>query len=662
MKKKSNESNQVLQQIANQVRGLSIDAIKCANSGHLGLPLGCAEFGSLLFGRLLNYNPTNPRWLNRDRFVLSAGHGSALLYSLLHLSGFGLTIEDLKSFRKLGSNTPGHPEFGRTHGVEATTGPLGQGIGNAVGMAVSMKQCAATFNTSSHTIFDSFVVCLCGDGCLQEGVACESIALAGHWGLDNLILFHDANNVTLDGPLAASQSENTAAKFESMGWQVQSVSGYDFDAMEAAYSIAKSRTGKPQLIQLNTVIGKGISSVEGNSSAHGTTGLQFSDEAKKALGLPDSQFFVSEATRKFFKEHLMDLQSKYKEWDAVFADYCKKYPEKATMLSEKKVLSKKFWSDINFDNKKSIATRAASGEVLRNLSEQLPLLVSGSADLHESTKNYIPSVGVFSKNSPNGRNILFGIREHAMGAILNGIAYDGILASSCATFLSFSDYMRPAIRMAAISNLPVTYIFTHDSIAVGEDGPTHQPVEQLAGLRVIPNLNVIRPADAYETVGAYKVALESSDKPTAIILSRQNLKILNTISSDAKIYNVENGAYVIKEATNLEYIIIATGSEVALALDVAELLGPTTRVVSMPSMNLFEAQSKEYKASILPKTCTKRIAIELGVPHLWCPYVGDNGLILGVNSFGESANESALLEKFGLSPQLCFEKIKQHSF
>lgn len=652
---------QVLEQIANDARGLAIDAVKKANSGHLGLPLGCAELGALLFGKLLRYNPSNPRWLNRDRFVLSAGHGSVFLYTWLHLSGYAVSLEEIKNFRQIGSLTPGHPEFGKTPGVEATTGPLGQGIGNAVGMAVSLKHAVATFNTEEHTLFDASVVCLCGDGCLQEGVALESLSLAGHWGLNNLILIYDSNQVTLDAPLAASQSEDVAKKFESLGWEVQSVSAYDFEALESAYLKAKLDQDKPQLIIARTLIGKGIAQIEGSSKAHGATGIQFADEAKMQLNLPQEPFYISESTRAYFKTHRNRLQKAYQAWESVFNDWSEKYPDKAKLLTEKKLPNESFWQSLEVDLKKPAATRVTAGEVLRQVATKYPLLVSGSADLHESTKNFISNAGVFSKTSSGGRNFMFGVREHAMGAILNGIAYEGIFMPSGATFLAFSDYLKPAIRLAAMSHLPVLYFFTHDSIAVGEDGPTHQPVEQLAGLRSTPNLYVIRPADSRETLGAFQAAFAHKEGPTALILSRQNLPPLVAMPSASKREGVLKGAYIVlKEQTDLRYLLLASGSEVRLGLEIAKLLGPNVRVVSMPCMEIFQEQSVEYRESILPPACLNRIAIEMGSSQPWYRYVGAHGLVIGMDSFGKSAPEEELNNTFGFTPKSCFAAIRNH--
>jgi transketolase len=525
-----------LSRAANEARGLAMDAVHACQSGHLGLPLGCAEIGAVLYGHAMVYNPDKPRWINRDRFILSAGHGSMFLYAWLHLAGFDVPLENVKRFRQLDSHTPGHPESFETPGVEATTGPLGQGVGNAVGYAVSQKMAAARFNTGEHKIFDNHIICLAGDGCMQEGISHEACSFAAHFKLDNLILIYDANYVTLDAMAKATQSEDAAKRFEAYGWDVQILKdGNDLGAFYEALNKAKqTQTGRPQIIIAHTLIGKGIPEVEGTSKAHGEGGAKFSDADRvKVLGLPENEkFFVSKETREFFAERKKQLLADYEKWNETYQAWRKANPELAKMLDsglEKKVPSDLLSRIPNFPTDAKIATRKAGSDVLQPVSEALPLLISGSADLHGSTLNYINGDKDFSPDNPSGRNIRFGIREHGMAAICNGFAYDSIFRPSCATFLVFADYARPSIRLAALSGLPVVYIFTHDSIGVGEDGPTHQPVETVSGLRVIPQLDVIRPADPEETAGAFAAALEHTKGPTLLALTRQAVPMLNDI-------------------------------------------------------------------------------------------------------------------------------------
>ncbi|MFU8894645.1 MAG: transketolase family protein, partial [Luteolibacter sp.] len=560
-----------LAQAANEARGLAMDAVHACNSGHLGLPLGSAEIGAALFGESLHYNPAAPKWLNRDRFILSAGHGSMFLYGWLHLSGYEVSLEDVKNFRRLHSITPGHPEFRETPGVEATTGPLGQGVGNAVGYALSGKRAAARFNTADHTIFDHHVVALLGDGCLQEGVAREAIAFAGHNGLDNLVLIYDSNDVTLDAMAELTQSEEAAAFFKSQNWDAVTIDGHDIAAVAAAVAEAKADdNGRPKVIIAKTVIGKGIPEVAGTAKGHGEGGAKFIDSAKVALGIPEGEsFYVSEQTRAFFAERKQALAAAHAEWASKFDAWAAANPELA------KELAGGLPADLSaaipaFAEDHKDATRGAGGVVINALAKCVPQLLTGSADLFGSTKNYIKDGGDFSKSNPLGRNIWFGIREHAMGAICNGIAYDGIFRASGATFLVFADYLRGSIRLSALAQLPVTWIFSHDSVGVGEDGPTHQPVETVSGLRVIPNLDVIRPADAEETAGAWIAATERADGPTALILSRQNLPLMNELDAGTRREGVAKGAYIARKETGaLTTILLATGSEMQHAMAAA---------------------------------------------------------------------------------------------
>merc|ERR1719454_122831 len=544
-----------LAKAADEARGLAIDSITKAKSGHMGLPLGCAEIGAVLYGQEMQYNPDDPTWINRDRFVLSAGHGSMFLYSWLHMSGYDLPMDEVSNFRALNSKTPGHPEWQGgepfTPGVESTTGPLGQGIGNGIGMAAAAKMAAATFNTPEHTIIDHHVVVLCGDGCLQEGVANEAIAFAGHEKLDNMILMYDSNGVTLDKMAEHTQSEDVQMRFEAQGWEVLTVDGHDMDAVTKAYRYAKeSDNGKPTLIVCKTIIGKGIDEIAGTCAAHGEAGVQYADSAREGLGLPADKWFVSGETYKYFADHKSALIGKYGEWEKTFGAWKSANPDKAKALQD---AIDGTTPDIDaaiphFETGKSIATRVAGAEVLQPIANAMPFYVSGSADLHGSNKNYMKGVGDFSKNNYAGRNFYYGIREHAMGAILNGLGFYGLFRVSGSTFLVFSDYMRASVRVAALSHVPTNYIWTHDSIGVGEDGPTHQPVETVSSLRLIPNLDVMRPGDAEETAAAYVSSIQRMDGPTALILSRQDLPILPG-SAAAKRAAAKKGGYVLVKET-----------------------------------------------------------------------------------------------------------------
>ena len=654
---------EVLSRAANEARGLAMDAVHKCSSGHLGLPLGCAEIGAVLFGAALNFDPEEPRWLNRDRFVLSAGHGSMFLYSWLHLAGNPLmTIEQVSNFRAMGSLTPGHPEQHETDGVECTTGPLGQGVANAVGLAVSGKMAAARFNMPDYKILDNHVVVLAGDGCLQEGVAMEAVSFAGHYQLDNLVLIYDSNDVTLDAMADKSQSEDTAKKFEAMEWDVQTVDGHDMAAFLAAFEKAKAATGKPQLIIAKTLIGKGIPEVAGTAKAHGEGGAKFVDSAKKSLGLPAEHFYVSPETRTYFAERKAAQAKAYELWETKFEVWAAAHPVRAKELSD--ALENVIPADLSakipaFPADSKIATRKAGSDVLQPIAAAMPSLIGGSADLYGSTLNYINADKDFNPENWAGRNIRFGIREHAMCSIMNGIAYDGIFRPSGATFLVFADYARPAIRLAALSHLPVIYIFTHDSVGVGEDGPTHQPVETVAGLRVIPNLDVIRPADPEETAGAFIAALEKKSGPTLIALSRQAVPIYNEIPVATRREGVLKGAYIaVKETAALEVILLSAGSELAHAVAAAKTLGAGVRVVSVPCFERFEAQSAEYRESVLPNAMRKRVAIEAGVSDPWFKLVGLDGKVVGIDRFGISAPGNQVMEKLGMTAQSVVEAVK----
>lgn len=647
----------LLAKAANQARGLAIDAIHACSSGHLGLPLGCAEIGAVLFGHALSHNPERPRWINRDRFVLSGGHGSMFLYGWLHLSGYAVPLDEVKKFRALHSITPGHPEFHETPGVEATTGPLGQGIGNAVGLALSGKMAAARFNTAEHEIFDSHVIALAGDGCVQEGVAMEACAFAGHQKLDNLILIYDSNDVTLDAMAIKTQSENAALRYKAIGWEVQTVDGHDMVAFLKAFTKAKrTKSGKPQLIIAKTIIGKGIAEVQGTSKGHGEGGAKFSETARASLGLPaDQHFFVSDDVRAYFEGHKQHLVRACNKWHKTYKAWAAANPEKAALLESRDTApsAAAILEKIPlFPADAKLATRAAGRDVLQPIAAALPLLVGGSADLYGSTLNYIAAEKDFDDTNRAGRNIRFGIREHGMAAIANGLAYDGIFRPSIATFLVFADYSRPSMRIAALAKLPVVFIYTHDSIGVGEDGPTHQPVETISGLRVIPNLDVIRPADPEETAGAFAAALERVDGPTLLALTRQNLPTLNEIPAQTRREGALKGGYIaVKETAPLTHILIATGSELQLALAAAKTLGAGVRVVSLPCTSRFDRQSAEYRESVLPSSCRKRVAVEAGVTVLWHKYVGLDGKVVGIDRFGISAPAPIIYKELGVTAE-----------
>jgi len=672
---------EILAKAATIARGLAIDAVHQCQSGHLGLPLGCAEIGAVLYGHALSYSPEHPAWLNRDRFVLSAGHGSMFLYSWLHLAGYAdMTLDEVKHFRALGSKTPGHPEL--THapsGVETTTGPLGQGIANAVGMAVAAKMAEQKFNTAEHKIFDHHVIVLAGDGCMQEGVALEAVGFAGHQQLDNLIIIFDSNAVTLDAMAKETQSDDVVKRFEALGFDVDSVDGHDLDAVATALERARNAgSGKPQLIVAKTLIGKGIPEVAGTQKAHGEGGAKFSETARKGLGLPAEHFYVSDEVKGFFVEHKKSLAAKYEGWRKTFDAWKQKNPALAEELAVSRAYAHTLTEDTKartddvatlfaaipeFPANTQIATRKAGQVVLQPLAAKTPLLIGGSADLYGSTLNYIGDLAKgdddFKPGHRGGRNIRFGIREHGMAGILNGIAAHGIFRPSGATFLVFADYCRAAIRLAALSHLPVIYVFTHDSVGVGEDGPTHQPVETVPGLRVIPNLDVIRPADPEETAGAFVAALDRTDGPTLLALSRQNVPLLSEIPVTERREGVLKGGYIArKETAPLERILLSAGSELQHALEAAAVLGPGTRVVSLPCFSRFERQSTEYRESVLPKSCRRRVSIEASVSSSWAPYVGLDGKSIGIDRFGLSAPGGTVMKELGITAQHVVEVAK----
>lgn len=642
------------------IRTLSIDAIEKANSGHPGMPMGAAPMAYTLWTRFMNHNPKNPKWFNRDRFVLSAGHGSALLYSLLHLSGYNLTMEDLKQFRQWGSKTPGHPEYRHTEGVEATTGPLGQGIAMAVGMAMAERHLASVYNKEQYELVNHFTYSICGDGDLMEGVSAEAASLAGHLKLGRLVVLYDSNDISLDGDLNKSFSESVKGRFEAYGWQYLRVEdGNNFEEIAAALEEARNDLNRPTMIEVRTVIGYGSPNRAGTSGVHGVPlgadELKLTKEAYKWTFEED--FYVPEGVYENFKKLIAENgQKKEKEWNDLFAQYKKDYPELGAQLelALKHELPEGWDKDVPvYSEGMALASRASSGEAINGIAKNLPILIGGSADLAGSNKTMIKGSGDYAPGAYEGRNIWFGVREFAMGAAMNGIALHGGVKVFGGTFFVFSDYLRPAIRLAALMGLPVTYVFTHDSIAVGEDGPTHEPIEQLAALRAMPNLSVIRPADGNETAAAWKLAVESTNKPTALVLTRQNLPTLK--GTDQKAYEgVSKGAYVVSPATKEtpDALLLASGSEVSLAVEAQKVLageGVDVAVVSMPSWDRFEAQTQEYKDSVLPKNVKKRLGIEVGASFGWHKYVGDEGEVLAIDKFGASAPGEKVMEEYGFN-------------
>jgi len=658
------ELKKILGKIANTIRGLTMDAVQKADSGHPGLPMGCAELGSYLYGVALNYNPKNPKWPNRDRFILSAGHGSMLLYSCLYLSGYNLSLEDIKKFRQLHSKTPGHPESLDTEGVETTTGPLGQGIGNGVGQALGLKLLGAKFNSEKHKIFDSKVFVLMGDGCMMEGCASEASSFAGHLKIDNLIAIYDANHVTLDGPLVESCSEDVKMRYQAYGWEVFEVDGNDLDAIDACVKKACLNQKKPRLIIAKTIIGKGSPNKAGTHNAHGSPlGLEEIEAAKQFLGIPQEPFYVPQAVTDFFKIKLESDIAKEVQWQKTFELWAKENPalfveyEKMAQL----VLPDDLEAKINEISIKSpIAGRKAAQEVLVQLGDILPQIYGGSADLSCSDLTMMKKFPIIVPGVFTGRNIKYGVREFAMATIATGLAQTGMITPIIGTFLTFSGYMRNAIRLAALMKEHVIYQFTHDSVFLGEDGPTHQPVEHYAALRAIPNLHVIRPSDANEVKMAWVSALKYKG-PTALILSRQNLPELEGTQVSYE-NGVGRGAYIVRleKKAKPDYTIVATGSEVSLALDVSdelEKLGKSVRVISMPCWELFELQDFDYKESIFGGDLGKRVSIEAGVDQGWHKYIGLHGTAICMDSFGGSAPYRELAKEFGFTVVSILERI-----
>lgn len=645
----------------NTIRTLSIEAVQKANSGHPGLPMGAAPMAYALWTKHLKVNPTTSRnWVDRDRFVLSAGHGSAMLYSLLHLSGYNVTIDDLKNFRQWDSKTPGHPEVHHTDGVEATTGPLGQGIAMAVGMAMAEAHLAATYNRDSFPIMDHYTYAICGDGDLMEGVSQEASSMAGHMKLGKLIVLYDSNDISLDGPTSKAFTENVGARYEAYGWQhILVKDGNDLDEIEAAIEAAKAETDKPTLIEVKTVIGYGAPK-EGTSSVHGAPiGEEGITAAKAVYGWEYPDFTVPEEVAARFKETMIDEGQKAEAaWNEMFKNYEHAHPELAKQFKEAfaNQLPEGWEQELpKYELGTSAASRVTSKETIQAISKVVPSFWGGSADLSASNNTMVAAEKDFEPGQYEGRNIWFGVREFAMAAAMNGIQLHGGSHVYGGSFFVFTDYLRPAIRLAALQKVPVTYVLTHDSVAVGEDGPTHEPIEQLASVRCIPNVHVIRPADGNETVAAWKIAMTSTETPTILVLSRQNLPVLEGTLEHAS-DSVQKGAYVLSPQKGKQPagILIATGSEVNLAVEAQAKLaeeGIDVSVVSMPSFDLFEKQSAEYKESVLPKAVTKRVAIEAAASFGWERYVGTEGKTITIDHFGASAPGGLVLEKFGFTPE-----------
>ena len=657
---------QTIDQLAiNTIRTLSIDATNSANSGHPGLPLGAAPMAYALWAKLLSHNPGNVKWFNRDRFVLSAGHGSMLLYSLLHLTGYQVSVDDLKQFRKLNSLTPGHPEYGHTDGVEATTGPLGQGLAMAVGMAMAEAHLASRFNRAEFPVVDHYTYALVGDGCLMEGISYEAMSMAGHMKLGKLIVLYDSNDISLDGDLSLSFGENMQKRVESAQWQYLRVEdGNDVDQIVAAIEAAKSNDTQPTLIEVRTIIGFG-SKAAGTNKVHGNPlGKDDAKAAKEAYGWSyEEEFTVPDDVKAHFAQLKQNGQAKEEEWNGLFASYGAEYPELGKQLAQviDGSVTIEAGNVLTFDSSKSISTRVASGQAINHYIQTVPSIFGGSADLSHSTMTNIGGDAVFGAGSYSGRNVYFGVREHAMGAAGNGLALHGGVKPFVSTFFVFSDYLRPAIRLAAIQKLPVTYVFTHDSIAVGEDGPTHEPVEHLAALRTIPGLTVIRPTDANETASAWAYALQQNKGPVALVLSRQNLPVYEQTKGNVE--GVSKGAYILTETNQQpDVILIATGSEVSLAVSAKEELEReqlSVRVVAMPSRELFDRQDEAYKESILPSSVTKRVAIEAGISLGWERYSGPEGKVLSVDTFGASGPGNEVLAYFGFTVNNVVAQTKQ---
>ncbi|MFW5994424.1 MAG: transketolase [Halanaerobiaceae bacterium] len=654
----------MLQKSANIVKGLAVDAVEKAQSGHPGMPVGCAEIGTLLYTEMMEHNPQDPNWPDRDRFVLSAGHGSMLLYSLLHLSGYDLSLDDLKNFRQLNSPTAGHPEYGHAPGIETTTGPLGQGIANAVGMALAEEMLATKFNRPGYEIVDHYTYTIAGDGCMMEGVSSEAASLAGHLGLGKLIAFYDSNQISIEGSTDLAFTEDVAERFKSYDWQViDNVDGHDFDQIRDAISKAKADQDRPTLIVANTKIAHGSPTKEGKASSHGAPLGQDEIKGLKAnIGLPvDKKFYISDEVKEYWQKQVAAKEEAYDNWVELYSEWRDKFPELAKKWDKgyEDILPEDFDKLIaEFDFSGKEATRKSSGRVLNKLYAEIDHLVGGSADLAPSTKTYFEEFGEVQKNSYSGQNLRFGVREHAMGAIANGLALHGGLRPFTATFLIFSDYMRPAIRLAALMGQPVIYVFTHDSIYLGEDGPTHQPVEQLESLRLIPNLTVLRPADGRETALAWQQALEKKTGPTALVLTRQGLEQLK----ESNPVGYKKGGYAIEDSNDPDVILMASGSEVSLAVNVAHQLEQdmiSSRVISVPDRERF-TQTLSDNSSLLEPETALRVVLEAGVGQGWFKFLGSQDLLYTVETFGKSAPGEEVGKDFGFSVDNIVADIKDN--
>ncbi|TFB23123.1 transketolase [Filobacillus milosensis] len=661
-------SNNVEQMSINTIRTLAIDAVEKANSGHPGMPMGAAPMAYTLWTKVMNHNPKNSSWFDRDRFVLSAGHGSMLLYALLHLSGYKVSMDDIKNFRQWGSNTPGHPEFGHTDGVEATTGPLGQGIAMSVGMAMAERFMASKYNKDNYNVVDHYTYCICGDGDLMEGVSQEAASLAAHLKLGKLIVMYDSNDISLDGDLDRAFSESVEDRYKAYGWQVIRVEdGNDTEAIEKALLDAKATEDQPTLIEVKTVIGYGSPNKGGKSDAHGAPlGSEERDLVREHYGWEHDDFHVPDEVKADFEEKVQNRGKEAEQnWSQLLDQYKEAHPELANEfeLAMSGELPVGWNADLpTYDeNSKALATRAASGEVLNALAKNIPNFFGGSADLAGSNKTSLKEEEDFKYPDYSGRNVWFGVREFAMACALNGIALHGGVKVYGGTFFVFSDYLRPALRLSALMGTPVTYVFTHDSIAVGEDGPTHEPIEQLPSLRAMPNLNLIRPADANETKAAWEISLQSTDQPTALVLTRQGLPVLPETQAKAS-EGVRKGAYVVKEAEGkADILLLASGSEVQLVHKASEQLkeeGINATVVSMPSWHLFDQQDEAYKESVLPSNVTKRLAVEMASPFGWERYTGINGDVLGIPTFGASAPGNKVMEEYGFTVENVVARAK----
>ena len=653
----SNDLSSTIKPVANSIRVLSMDGVQAANTGHPGLPMGMADVAALLWTQTLKFDPKSPKWPDRDRFVLSGGHGSMLIYSLLHLAGFDLPLDELKNFRQWGSLTPGHPEHGHTAGVEVTTGPLGQGVSNAVGFALAERNLAAQFNKPGFEVVDHNTFAFLGDGDMMEGISHESCSLAGHLGLGKLVIFYDDNGITIDGSTGIAFTEDVLARFDAYGWGTCRVDGHNVDEVQAALAEALADTERPSLIACKTVIGFGSPHKAGTASAHGEPlGPEEIKLTKEALGVPNEPFWVDPVAYDVFAAAAKAGAGKHGAWHELMAKYAEAYPELAAEFTRRmKGELPAGWDDFTIEYDKPIATRAASGMALNAAAARIPELMGGSADLTGSNKTDLKGAADIQKeNGYNGRYIRFGVREHAMGAIMNGLALHGGLIPFGGTFLVFADYMRPSLRLAALMGLGTIYVFTHDSIGVGEDGPTHQPVETIASLRTIPNLAAIRPADPYETTVAWKVAIERRNAPTALALTRQNLAPLDAEKAEG----LRNGAYTLVDVDDPQVILMGSGSEVHIAIEAQKMLaekGVAARVVSVPCWELFDAMPQSYKDEVLPPAITARVAIEAAISMGWQKYVGCNGKIIALDHFGASAPFATLYREFGLTPEAMVE-------